>query len=121
MSLKKTIQKAAITAFKTAGDIVIKVLYTKITDNGFEDATTVTQELSVIREDKKTGAYVNHWESLFAEKILITDIICTTPVALCVLPVEEDADVLIDGYKYTVKAISADPADAIYTMLLRKA
>ena len=59
MGLKETIQKLAVTAFKTAGNVAYDVRYEYAENNGFDDGELISQSVKLIKEQSGSGNYIN--------------------------------------------------------------
>lgn len=124
MGLKETFQKAAKAGFKAAGNFVENAPYSYSNDDGFGAASDTTQTVQFMRQDLETALRaVNGQRSgdFLGEDVLSTDVTGIILAQECEHPIKEGAVITLSGEDYTLKKKSLDPADALYTVLLRRA
>lgn len=124
MGLKETFQKAAKAGFKAAGNFVENAPYSFPNDDGFGTTSATTQTVQLVRQDLEVSLRaVNGQRSgnFLGEDILSTDVTGAILAQACSHPIKEGATITLSGEDYTLKKFSLDPAEALYTVLLRKA
>ena len=118
MGRKSTFQKAAVTAFKIAGDIVRNATYVEVVDDGFDVATKKEIPIQIIY-DKFTEEEAGSLS--FSSLIQISDKKGLIPfITVPVILHTQNRIVGDDGEIYTIIAKDLDAADALYILLLRK-
>jgi len=118
--LRNIFLKGVETLFKTFEETVHIGTYVVVTDDGFDDPSTVTDDIRCIFE-KFTAKDVDLLT--FASSIQPQDIKGLLPsVDLVNCEMTTKGYVLFgeDAEKYTIEGHELDPIDVIYTLLLRK-
>jgi len=120
MGLQETFQKAAISAFKATGNVIVEAAYQYDSDDGFGTANSENQTLKLLLEENMSNKYIQqHYSNVFGENIIESNIICSTPFLWCDYEVRNGAKITLNAIEYEVKGVSADPANAVISMLLR--
>ncbi len=126
MGIKETFQKAAVTSFNAAGNLVETVSYVKQADDGFGTASQDKKEqsLKLLREDLSRvyqSGVSSQAGQFYGVEILGTDVVGKIPCRLCAYPLEEGAIITLAEGAFMLKKTSIDPAGALYSVLLRRA
>jgi len=117
-NLRKTFLNGIETIFKTFEEAVHVGTFNVVTDNGFDDPSTVSDDIRCIFE-KFTAKDLDLLS--FASSIQPKDIKGLMPsVDLINCEMTTKGHVLFGTDKYTVEGHELDPMDVIYTLLLRK-
>jgi len=123
VGLKEVFQKAAKAGFKAAGNFVESASYSYSNNDGFGTTSNTTQTVQFMRQDFETALRAiggQRSDTFLGEDILNTDITGVILAQECQYPIKEGAIIILSGEAYTLKKQSLDPADALYTVLLRR-
>ena len=122
MSLHNTFNKAAETVFKVFKSLIVKVDYIIVTDDGFDDVSTTPYPVDMI---------IDSFSERDVQFLSFSALIQPTDVKGLVrgrqlrekgVTVYSTTDVIErkdNGVDYSIIAYSTDPAEALYTFLLR--
>lgn len=113
MGLRNLFQSAAKTAFKVAGDVVIKGIYTSNIDDGINAATSKVTAISVLFGEfsvEEKAANKNYQPGDVVGLVLGNE--------LNDKPIEGDK-LVVESNEYRVVAYSHDPARAVLKLHLR--
>lgn len=120
MGLKATFAKGVEALFKSAGDIVKDGTYVLVADDGWDDAVETEYDPFRVITDKFTQEDVER--SSFSKLIQPTDTKGLVPAVdftdNSIIP--KSGNIFkVNDVPFTVVAFEIDPADALYTLLLR--
>lgn len=122
MSLKNTFNKAAETVFKVFKSLIVEVDYTIITDDGFG---------TVDRDEYTVDMIIDNFSERDVQFLSFSALIQPTDVKGLIRGKQlrdkgvtqySTQDVIVkkdDGTEYSIIAYNTDPAEALYTFLLR--
>lgn len=119
MGMKRIFQKAAMTAFKVAGDLKkSSSYYLERIDDGFgavEDTRTALQLIVDRFSEEEAHTYS------FSDLIQLKDMKGMVPYLSCARILKNGNCILVEGETtYTIVAQELDAASALYILLLRK-
>ena len=118
MSLKTAFNKYAKTVFKVFESVVLQATYVKVTDSGFEPRTTQEIPVDIILDSfsERDVQFLS-----FSTLIQPTDVKgLVRGEQLTGIEVATVDMIVIDSVNYHIIHYSVDPANAIYTLLLRR-
>jgi hypothetical protein len=119
MGLRRVFQKAAVTAFKVAGDIPeASASYVVKADDGFGTTSTDSYSIDLMVEKFTEKEGTNY---SFSELIQVKDLKGLVPSLSCSVALNSQNTVIdAAGVSYNIEALDIDAADALYVLLLRK-
>jgi hypothetical protein len=119
MGLKEAFQKAAITAFNAAGNVKVSAVYSRNPDPTYNTSTGVVTEdpteysVNAIRDEYK-------FDDVDGVNIKPEDIkLLILNSELSIIPKEKDF-ITISSTRWNVVNWNIDPADAVWTIQVRK-
>lgn len=120
MGLKATFAKGVEALFKAAGDVVKEGTYVLVADDGWDDAKETEYSPLRVITDKFTQKDVE--ASSFSELIQHTDTKGLVPAVDFTYNdiIPKSGNVFkVNDVTFTIVAFEIDPADVLYTLLLR--
>lgn len=124
MSLKATVQSAAVTAIAAVGDLAEEVTYVDVTDESDYEPTTNTISVSGIEYEKVKVLFVDYKEKDVGERIRSEDQQCLIPVlnfpdGSDVTPKAGDRIHRSETNQWEVLGAETDPAGALWVLHTR--